>query len=82
LFGSTGFLVGIHGAGLTNVIFRKNAPMNVLEILPGDYLQPHYFWLSKGMGHTYRCIAGSESFYDTSFYVDPVLFEKKLAGFF
>jgi hypothetical protein len=56
--------------------------MNVLEILPGDYLQPHYFWLSKGMGHTYRCIAGSESFYDTSFYVDPVLFEKKLAGFF
>lgn len=78
LFGETQLLVGIHGAGLTNVIYRKNASLHLLEILPADYLQPHYFWLSKGMEHTYRCVVGSPSAYDTSFYVDPQKFKEKL----
>ena len=79
LFGETKFLVGTHGAGLTNVLFRKNAPLHLLELLPQDYLQPHYFWLSKGLGHKYSCIVGSSSAYDTSFYVEPKKFEEKLS---
>ncbi len=78
LFGETRYLVGIHGAGLTNVLYRKNAPLHLLELLPQDYLQPHYFWISKGMGHNYSCFVGSRASYDTSFYVDPEKFEKKL----
>lgn len=79
LFGETRYLVGIHGAGLTNVLFRRNAPLHLLELLPKDYLQPHYFWISKGMGHSYSCLVGSRSLYDTSFYVEPKKFEEKLA---
>ena len=79
LFGETKFLIGIHGAGLTNVLYRKNAPLHLVELLPQDYLQPHYFWLSKGLGHSYSCFVGSPSAYDTSFYVDPKKFEEKLS---
>lgn len=78
LFGETRYLIGIHGAGLTNVLYRKNAPLHLLELLPKDYLQPHYFWISKGMGHQYSCLVGSKAAYDTSFYVVPAEFEKKL----
>ena len=78
VFSETKYLVGIHGAGLTNVLYRRKAPMFVLELLPGDYLQPHYFWLSKGMGHGYSCVVGSASIYNTSFSVQPKFFEKKL----
>lgn len=78
LFSSSRYVVGIHGAGLTNVIYRKNAPMALLELLPGDYLQPHYFWLSKGMGHQYQCLVGTVAAVDTSFKIDPVSFEEKL----
>ncbi|HAO46398.1 MAG TPA: hypothetical protein DCQ97_05700, partial [Chitinophagaceae bacterium] len=78
LFGETRYLIGIHGAGLTNVMYRQNAPLHLLELLPADYLQPHYFWISKGMGHDYSCLVGSSSYYDTSFHIDPSEFEKKL----
>ena len=78
LFSETRWLIGIHGAGLTNVIFRQNAPMSVLELFPADYLQPHYFLLSKGVGHTYNCMVGTKSYIDTSFSLDEVLFEKKI----
>jgi len=78
LFSKTRYLVGIHGAGLTNLIFRKNAPLTLLELLPGDYIQPHYFWLCKGMGHDYDCLVGSVSGIDTSFEIDPLLFEERI----
>jgi capsular polysaccharide biosynthesis protein len=80
LFSKTRYLAGIHGAGLTNLFFRKNAPLTLLELLPGDYIQPHYFWLCKGMGHDYDCIAGTASAFDTSFEIDPLLFENKLSA--
>lgn len=78
LFSQTGYLVGIHGAGLTNIMFRLNAPMRVLELIPQDYLEPHYCWLAKAMGHQYICQVGSASAYDTSFRIDPATFEKNI----
>jgi|GEM_PF-5206454 len=78
LFGETAYLIGIHGAGLTNQIFRKDAAMQLLELLPADYVQPHYFWLNKGMGHDYDCLIGTASALDTSFEIDPVAFEAKI----
>lgn len=81
LFSQTKWLIGIHGAGLTNLIYRQNAALKLLELLPGDYLQPHYFWLCKGMGHEYKCIIGSVASIDTSFKIPAVEFEKELASF-
>jgi len=78
LFGETAYLIGIHGAGLTNVIFRLNAPLTVFELLPKDYIEPHYFWLAKGMGHKYLCQVGTKSGLDSSFEVDEKEFENNI----
>jgi hypothetical protein len=78
LFSEIKWLIAIHGAGLTNVFYRKNAPMYVLELLPKDYLQPHYFWLSKGMGHYYDCLEGTASSINTSFEILCLDFENKM----
>jgi hypothetical protein len=81
LFSETRWLIGIHGAGLTNILYRKGTIMSVFELLPGDYLQPHYFWLAKGMGNQYICQVGSVAALDTSFEINEHLFEEKIQDF-
>lgn len=58
LFGSVRYLVGIHGAGLANMIFRRDAPMSVLEIFDPGHIAQHYYWLSEDFGHSYDVIVG------------------------
>jgi len=81
LFSETRWLIGIHGAGLTNILYRKGAVMSVFELLPGDYLQPHYYWLAKGMNNHYICQVGSVAALDTSFEIDEQLFREKITAF-
>lgn len=78
LFSETKWLVGIHGAGLTNIMFKREGELSILELLPADYLQPHYFWLAKGLGHNYSCLVGSSSEINTSFFIEPKAFEMRL----
>ncbi len=78
LFSECKQLIGIHGAGLTNIIFRQNAELHLLELLPADYIQPHYFWLSKGFGKKYSCILGTPTSIDTSFSINEEAFENKV----
>jgi hypothetical protein len=59
LFAQAGLVVGIHGAGLTNLIFRRGAPACLLELFPADSIPPHYFWLCHSYGYGYRALAGS-----------------------
>ncbi len=51
LFYNASFVVSPHGAGLTNIIFSE--AINVLEMFPGSCLLPHYYFLSKSLGHNY-----------------------------
>jgi capsular polysaccharide biosynthesis protein len=81
LFSSCSHVIGIHGAGLTNIVWRKNAPMSVLELFPEDYVHPGYFWLACSFGKNYDALTGSKILADTSFYVDPYEFERKLRKF-
>src|SRR5690242_18647078 len=37
VFSKTRYLVAIHGAGLTNIIFRRDAPLSVLELCPTSW---------------------------------------------
>lgn len=78
LFNQTKYVVAIHGAGLVNILYRKNSKMKLLEIFPKDYIQPHYYLLTKCLGFTYSCLIGGKTLFNTSFYVDPIKFEKKL----
>lgn len=77
LFSNTSFVAGIHGAGLTNLIFRFPHPLQVFEIFPKNLIPPHYYWLSHQMGFSYSSIVGEEE-NDTSFFLDPILFENAL----
>ncbi len=51
LLGNTRHLITIHGAGATNMIFRRGAPLDVLELFPAENIPPHYFAIANSMGH-------------------------------
>ena len=52
LFYDAEYIIGVHGAGMSNVIFAENA--KVLEIFPGSEIIPHYYFLSKSLGHNHQ----------------------------
>lgn len=54
LLGGTGVLVVLHGAGAANMVFRRNAPLQVLELFPSESIPPHYHWMARAMGHGYQ----------------------------
>ena len=55
-------LVGAHGAGMTNLMFRGHEPLHVIEIFPPDKMPPHYYWLASLFGHAYTPIVAPVSF--------------------
>ena len=85
VFSGTGFLVGIHGAGLTNMAFRLGA-CRVLELFPPPdlgYLPYHYIMLAKMLHFQYGAIIGEPGRikYSGGFYLLPDKFEKVLLNF-
>lgn len=79
LFASIGYLIGIHGAGLANMIYRRDAPMSLLEIFDPGHIAPHYFWLAKDFGHDYDAVVGETSVGTLGgFRVDPALLRQKI----
>jgi hypothetical protein len=58
LFNETRLLVGIHGAGLTNIIFRRGKKLDLVEIfLPSE--TPLYFYiLARTYGYNYAYVKG------------------------
>jgi hypothetical protein len=62
LFSQIRYLVAVHGAGLTNIMFRRGAPLAVLELFPWRSYpdwgwwhapSPHYFWMTQALGFQY-----------------------------
>lgn len=54
LFSDIRHLVAIHGAGLTNVIYRRSAPLSLIEIHGSSYIPPDIKNISDDFGYTYR----------------------------
>lgn len=54
LFYDAEYVVGMHGAGLSNLLFSSEA--KVIEIFPGDNMTLHYYYLCKSLNHEYRYI--------------------------
>lgn len=85
LFNNIKYLIGIHGAGLVNMIYCKHN-LKFLEIFPPNNIPPHYYWLAKNWGFEYNAIAGEgdgiiEKLPITNkidFYVNPRIFENAI----
>jgi hypothetical protein len=84
-FSNASWIIGIHGAALTNLFVREGC-CHVLEIFPppeDGYLPFHYIMLAKILGFRYECIIGQKGKrkYSGGFYLSPQLFKKCLQGF-
>ncbi len=78
LFGQSRYLVAIHGAGITNVIFRQKASLSILELFPpplDGYLPFHYIMISKMYGFKYQALIGkrAKTKFSSGFYIDPAI---------
>lgn len=83
IFSGASQIVGIHGAGLTNIIFRFGLSLSLLEIFPDQSLTPeHYENLSINLKYNYSCILGEKIDQKNNFYLHPEKFESKLQIFF
>lgn len=79
LFSECSHVIGIHGAGLTNIVWRKNAPLTLLELFPENYVHPGYFWLAKSFDKKYMALTGGNVLPDTSFYLNPDNLQAKIS---
>ncbi len=89
LFSKVRSVIAIHGAGITNIIFRGLAPLSLLEIFPPYGQSVHYYWLANIFHHEYDAIIGESSgdVVDNNllsnkkpFYLDPSKLEKRISG--
>jgi hypothetical protein len=59
LFSQCRYLIAIHGAGITNIIFRQGQPLSLLEIVqPFPYIPFHYIMLAKLFDYSYDVLLG------------------------
>jgi hypothetical protein len=78
LFRGARLVVGIHGAGLTNIMFRRGNNLRLLEISPADLGSTHYRSLCTQLGHEYSRLSGGQLGPDRRFHLDPAQFERAL----
>lgn len=77
------YVVGIHGAGLTNILFRSGKSMGILEIYPpATYFPFHYILLANQLGYQYDGLIGQPGTQQFSggFLVDPTELRQQLAA--
>lgn len=81
LLSESRYVIGIHGAGLVNMMFRGNQPMGLLEVFPpGEYYPFHYVLMAAQHGFQYDSLIGdpSENKYSGGFYVKPAEFRQRM----
>lgn len=78
LFANAKYVVGIHGAGLTNIIFSKNNQISLLEIFPPKNIPPHYFWLAYSLKFKYDALLGNSGNQNIGFTIDCYELESKI----
>ncbi|MGE3908861.1 MAG: DUF563 domain-containing protein [Chloroflexota bacterium] len=82
LFGRTRYLIGIHGAGLTNMIFRRDAPMSVLELHADSYRSRDFEDICEQFGYGWDHLDGRSDNPNANqfanFALDPDRLEEKI----
>jgi capsular polysaccharide biosynthesis protein len=87
LFGQTRYCVAVHGAGLTNMIFRREQPMNLIEIFPPTSQPDYYPRLAHAYGFRHYSLIGTDPVrtdkgHDTPFRLSPELLQKSIDEMF
>ena len=59
LFADTRWLIMTHGAGFTNILYRQDAPLSILELHANNYLTRDPRELAETFGHGYDELGGS-----------------------
>lgn len=59
LFYDAEFVIGAHGAGLSNIVFSKD--IGVLELFASNCVLPYYYYLAKSLGHKYSYLYGNKN---------------------
>lgn len=75
------YVVGIHGAGLVNMLFHGTQPMGLLEVFPpGEFYPFHYILMASQLRYDYDAIIGekAENKYASGFYVKPDEFRQRM----
>jgi capsular polysaccharide biosynthesis protein len=67
LFHRAEAVVAPHGAGLSHLLFSPHTA--VLELFASPIVIPHYYLLSKSLGHDYHFLTGSRAHHDENFRV-------------
>ena len=81
--GQARYVVGIHGAGLANILFRGDHPLGLLEIYPpATYFPFHYIMLANQLGYQYDGLIGLPGTqpFSGGFRVDPAELGQRLAA--
>lgn len=79
IFNSASHVVGIHGAGLANLVFCQSETTKVLEITPSVLIHTHYYWMCASLSIRFDILMANSNkgVYD-DFEVDTKTFGDKL----
>lgn len=79
LFSEVEFFIGIHGAGLANLMFSDVQRLRCLEIHTSSYPVPCYYWLLQNLGaQYYDCMFAGELDRGNEFDVDTAVLKGKI----
>lgn len=82
LFSNARAIIGIHGAGLTNILFCKNNDVRLFELFPGKGVAPeHYRNMCINLGFRYTSLLGNGLDSSRQFHIDKEEFRKALKTF-
>jgi capsular polysaccharide biosynthesis protein len=83
LFRRTRAMVALHGAGMTNILYRAGAPLSLLEVSARQYFSTDMRIICEELGFTFDAIRGEAlpgiDPQLADFHVDPAAFEAALA---
>jgi len=77
-FSEAELIIGLHGAGNTNIIFSDLEKVKFIEIMPSKNTNSQYFWLANVLGINYDVLKGGALDENKAFVVNPDLLEKAI----